>query len=64
MYYQSTIIVHVIGTQGALDKPESQYKVKYIEDAAETAKRMIIEIGQKHRNIGWSVICGEKETCN
>lgn len=58
-----SIVINLVGTEGQLDIAESDYAVVNVEDAAERAKSIILELGKKYRNYGWSIISGEKEDC-
>ena len=61
MAKQIILNITLIGTEGQLDKPESDYNVRYLEDSLkEATKEDIKQIGGS--DYGWTYIVGIKET--
>ena len=54
------IKIALVGTKGQLDKPETEYVVRYIQDQAERAKRYILSLKEKYPDFGWTMITAEK----
>ena len=58
---QVVVSMVLVGTEYMLDLPEKDCAVIFIEDAAEMAKKGILEVGKKHPNLGWSLIMGTQQ---
>ena len=63
MVAQIILNITLIGTEGQLDKPETNYNVRYFEDALkEATKEAVKQIGNS--DFGWTYIVGIKNMDN
>ena len=54
------IKIILVGTEGQPDKPESEFRVRYLEDYKEIIGGFLQEMNQSYPNFGWTLFTGHK----
>lgn len=58
---QVIIQIMLVGTEGQLDRAEDEHRVLSLEDQAENAKHQILQLVEKYKKFGFTLIRAEKE---
>ena len=58
---QVVIQILLVGTKGQLDRVEPEFRVLNLEDQSENAKHQILELVEKYKNYGFTLIRAEKD---